>query len=355
MIISLLSFLVGPIFQSFIKKNEKWVLFLDGYILTTLVGLLFAFLLPELFIQTGWKVFPLAFLGLFLPQFLKTHENHQNKNQFYLNKLSLFFIVLGLSLHDLLEGMALASSHLEGNGFQYFFGFAVVLHRLPIGLFVWLLVRSNLGATFAILSIFSLMLATTLGFFLTNYLSQWSNNSLWSYFQAFIVGTLAHIVYEHPFTGVKFHNGNIQQIASNWFSGLGGLLGIVSIFVLLNMDGFVHIEIAETYKIILSSVLQTALVSAPFLLIGYIFIGLLEVFLPSSSISLRYVLQRTAPWFLVGIFTFSLIKLFLSEKSNIQVFKNFINYISLFALSFVYLYFFTSNGPRKFFREMFPK
>ena len=288
LLVSLGSFLFGPLFQIVARNSRRGTSLLDGYIFVTVPAILLLFLLPELYAKNGWQVFLFALAGLLLPKLQKSHGKTEDEN---FSNLTLFFIVVGLSFHALLEGMTLSASNTNGQQYQISFGLALVLHHLPVSIFFWWLIRSSLGFVWGGLAILSLMVATITGFFLTDFLSVWISGNGWSFFQAFVVGSLAHVIIDHPLKAEHaqdvHHNHEHhthQHNNSHWFSGIGGSLGILTIFLLLTVESLPDIKIVDPYKAVFYSFYEIALISAPALLMGYILAGFLEVFLPASSI-----------------------------------------------------------------------
>jgi uncharacterized protein len=283
---SLFSFLFGPLFQIVARNSRRGTSLLDGYIFVTVPGILSLFLLPELYIKNGWAVFLFALAGLLLPKFQKKHGKTDSNSEF--SNLTLFFIVFGLSFHALLEGISLSASNSNGQQYRISFGLALVLHHLPVSIFLWWLIRSSLGFVWGSLAILSLVVTTSLGFFLADTLSTWTSGDGWGFFQAFVVGSLAHIIIDHPLKDAHIHKEHEHHVhehhSNHWFSGVGGGLGLLTIFLLLTVESLPEIRIAAPYQAIVHSFYNLALISAPALLLGYTLAGFLEVFLPNSSI-----------------------------------------------------------------------
>ena len=105
----------------------------------------------------------------------------------YADNISIVAGISGLALHALLEGAALAP---EGAGLQI----AVILHRVPIGLVIWWMVRPRHGRRGAALGIGALAAATALGYFLgEQVLSEFEAGA--TLYQAYVGGSLMHVVF----------------------------------------------------------------------------------------------------------------------------------------------------------------
>lgn len=98
----------------------------------------------------------------------------------------------GLALHALLEGAAFAPA---AGGVDDAFALAVILHRIPLGLVIWWLIRPRFGQGAAALGVASLVFATLGGFGLGSELLSGAHGSGAELYQMFVSGSLMHVVY----------------------------------------------------------------------------------------------------------------------------------------------------------------
>lgn len=104
-------------------------------------------------------------------------------------------IVVGLSglvLHALLEGAAFAP---DPSAVETPFALAVVLHRIPVGLVVWWLLRPRHGLGLAATGVAAVILATLGGFALGAELPAGDHPVGIALYQAFVSGSLLHVVF----------------------------------------------------------------------------------------------------------------------------------------------------------------
>ena len=133
--------------------------------------------------------------GLLIPALA---ERASHRLEPHTDNLTLFVGLSGLVLHALLEGAALVPDA----GVSLPFGLAVVLHRIPIGLVIWWLIRPRHGAGLAAAGVGSVVVATVLGYGLGIEVLGDLHGAKAELYQAFVSGLLVHVV---------FHQGRHDQ------------------------------------------------------------------------------------------------------------------------------------------------
>jgi zinc transporter ZupT len=104
-------------------------------------------------------------------------------------------LVVGLSgvvLHAVLEGGAFAAAT---EGPEAPFALAVTLHRIPVGLVIWWLIRPRFGIGWAVAGVGSMVVGTLGGYALGAELLSGLEASGIHLYQAFVSGSLVHVVY----------------------------------------------------------------------------------------------------------------------------------------------------------------
>jgi hypothetical protein len=165
----------------------------DQAIVAALVALVVFLLVPETFSALGWPALLLIAGGFLLPGVL---ESGLKKSAHTLHVISILFALAGLALHAMLDGAGLAGSGLHNSGNL---ALAIVLHRLGVGLVVWLIVQPAFGRMTAISVLLMIALATVLGYLLSEKLLPLAGQNSVMLIQALIIGTIVHsLVYrEH--------------------------------------------------------------------------------------------------------------------------------------------------------------
>ena len=108
------------------------------------------------------------------------------------DNLAILVSLSGLALHAILEGAALAP---RTDASDAFFVFAVVLHRLPVGLVIWWLIRPRHGRRAAAIGIGAIVAATLVGALAGSLVSWPVDGAGLGLYQAFVAGSLLHVVF----------------------------------------------------------------------------------------------------------------------------------------------------------------
>ena len=184
--LSILTLLGGPLFYHWLRRGGLVARTFDRFMVIVLVALLAVILVPETFGHLGWVSFILIAAGYALPGLLESAIKRAAR-LFHLAALVLG--VIGLMLHAMLDGAALAvSGSSAGEGLAL----AIVLHRVGVGLIIWLMVAPGYGRFAAWLVLASVALATVLGYELADEVLPLAGDDSVPVFQALIIGMIAH-------------------------------------------------------------------------------------------------------------------------------------------------------------------
>ncbi|GAB4243273.1 MAG: hypothetical protein Kow00109_19060 [Acidobacteriota bacterium] len=270
----------GPLLYALARRRHSALALLDGLIFVTITGLVLLFVLPHAFEQGGWAVLLFAPLGLFGPTALEAVSRHAARRT---HIVTLVLALSGLGLHAMVDGVAIAHGGVEG---EPLLPLAVVLHRFPVALTIWWLLRPNFGRRVPVLVLAAMGAATLGGYWSGLPLAEALSTRVFAWFQAFVGGSLMHVVFHQPHLGEAACGCEPAGPEENWWEGVGALLGIGLIIVLLaELDWRAA---AEGHFPALTGAVRTfvvlALESAPALLIAYLAAGLLHAFLPASSV-----------------------------------------------------------------------
>ena len=162
LLLSVLVLFAGPLLYQWLQHGGAVARALDRVVLVVLVGVVFLLLVPETVDQLGWWALLLIAAGYLVPGILEWLVKSAAVT-FHL--ASLGAALLGLMLHALLDGAGLAGSELMAGSSL---GLAIVLHRLGVGLIVWLLVQPLYGNRGAVLVLLLVAAATVVGYLLSN-------------------------------------------------------------------------------------------------------------------------------------------------------------------------------------------
>lgn len=191
---SLLGLAMGP---PLIALSGRWrwlVTTVDGVVLVAMGGLIAAHILPELFEIAGPWVAVAVLLGLVAPPVL---ERLLGRAARQVHTISLCLALFGLALHATIDGVALATGGHDHGGSESL-RVAVALHRLPVGMTVWWLLRPAFGARVAVGVLLLIAAMTVVGFAAAPALAGALHGPSLALFNAFVAGTLVHVLLHRP-------------------------------------------------------------------------------------------------------------------------------------------------------------
>ena len=185
LILSIAALLLGPAVYIAGRKRRIAKRILDGLILLSIAVIIAVHVVPEALRHGGKLALIVILLGLVFPMLLERLFRKAT------DSAHLFIVALaaaGLLIHAVVDGVAL----LPGNGSSL--AYAVVLHRLPVGMAIWCVVRPNFG-TAAAVGVFVFVIAATLaGYFVGASIIELAETRNIAMLQAFISGSLIHVV-----------------------------------------------------------------------------------------------------------------------------------------------------------------
>ena len=197
LLLSLLALAMGPLVYRMAGGHPRGLSFLDGFNLTAITGLVLLAVVPEAVRLREWAA-PLFALAGFLG--LGVAERFLRSPQGGLHRVAILLGAVVIALHSVTDGAALATSSAlvpsvpGGRSEGHLLPLAVLLHQIPVGMTVWWLLR-RIGLP-VVLVAFALMAAATItGYFAGGALLATLSVREVEWFQAFVGGSLLHVVY----------------------------------------------------------------------------------------------------------------------------------------------------------------
>ncbi len=185
LVLSIAALLLGPAIYAAGRQNRMARRILDGLILVSIAVIIAVHVVPEAVQHGGKLAFVIILIGLAFPLLLERLFRSATETA------HLFIVALaaaGLLIHAVIDGVAL----LPENGTSL--AYAIVLHRLPVGMAIWCVVRPNFGTVTAV-SVFALVIgATVAGYFVGASVLELAETRTVALLQAFISGSLIHVV-----------------------------------------------------------------------------------------------------------------------------------------------------------------
>ena len=281
LLLSLLALLVGPAIYRGARARSA-VAAVDAFALVGVAGLVFVHVLPQSFGLAGWPVVPVALVGAFGPGLLCGTRLFSGRES---RRVALPLALLAIAVHALLDGVAMSSGDGHGHGSDEL-ALAVVLHRIPVGLGIWWLVRPLYGLRTAALLLGGIAVFSVAGFAFGEAILETAPQAAIALIQALLAGSLLHVILRHPPTATG------EEPARRWHlaSALGGLAALA----LIVGQGNLHLHAGEGGHVhgVGEAFVAMALESAPALLLAYVVVGLAHALL----LNLYKVLRRGTPW-----------------------------------------------------------
>lgn len=158
----------------------------DSLIVAVLVVLMAFLLIPESWSQLGYWSIVLILSGYLAPGLL---EQLIKRAAHTFHMVSLLLALAGLALHALLDGAAL--SGVNGLGSNNL-SLAIVLHRLGVGMMLWMMVQPAFGKRVAFSVLGFVSLATVAGYLVSEPLLGLEGDDTMAVIQAVIIGMIGH-------------------------------------------------------------------------------------------------------------------------------------------------------------------
>lgn len=268
---------LGPVVFR-LARRRSWVLDgLDGLVLVS-VGLLVGMhILPDSIAVAGLLAVLAALVGLAAPMVLERLSGQPHDKS---HRIVLWVALAGLLIHAAVDGMALAGGEVHGHAGEHL-AQAVILHRLPVGVALWWLIRPTSGVLVALGVLAAMAVSTALGFFLAGPLTAPLGGTGVALFQALVAGSLLHVVI-HRLSGS--HRGGSWRLAES----AGALLGLALVLFPSLLHGH-HLFLGPYARRLVALLLETA----PALFLGYLLAGLVKELMPQASIT--WMARGSAP------------------------------------------------------------
>jgi len=186
LILSIISLFIGPLLYQWLRHGGFAAKAFDSLIIAVLILLMAFFLIPESWHALGYGSVALILAGYLVPGLL---EKLIKKAAHTLHLVSLLLALAGLALHAMLDGAALNA----GDGLMATnISVAIVLHRLGVGVMIWMMVQPLFGSRLALSVLGFAALATVVGYLLSGKLLALEGDYAMSVIQTLIIGMIVH-------------------------------------------------------------------------------------------------------------------------------------------------------------------
>jgi hypothetical protein len=186
--------LVGPLIYHAFRGSPRLRLLLDILVIGSIGGVVLLEVLPESYRIAGLVVVAFAAVGFLGPTAVEQllHRTHLHRVEKLTHVLTLVAGMTGVLLHAVADGAVLAGG--EGAGGSPVLALAVILHRVPVGLTVWWVLRPVVGVAIPSAVVATVAIGTVIGYVAGPEFSASASPRSLALFQAFVSGTLLHVV-----------------------------------------------------------------------------------------------------------------------------------------------------------------
>jgi len=181
--------IVGALLYRSLHGRRPAARLVDGFVYLAVPVLVAIQVVPDVVSEGAPLLLAVVAAGALVPNLLERASRSLARHT---DDLTIVVTLTGLVVHEALEGAALAPG---GESVDPAFAWAVILHRVPVGLVMWWLVRPRHGIALASAAVASLSLATLAGAFVGYELAGPAHGQAFKLFEAFVAGTLLHVVF----------------------------------------------------------------------------------------------------------------------------------------------------------------
>ena len=276
LLLSLAALAVGPLAYQVARTGGGYLLAaLDGFVYAAIGGLVLIHIVPESIALGGWLAVIGGAIGLLVPSMV---EHRLGRVAGQAHAVALILGLTAIGLHAFLDGLALTAHETASDSHGHMLPMAVILHRLPVGLTVWFLLRPLYGIGAALSCLGLIGVATAVGYASGGTVQALMESEARGVFQALVAGSLLHVVIHrsYPISGVSTDAGR-----QRWQAGLGALAGLALLWSITGHDeiGGLWPGAEEAGRVFVNLALQ----SAPALLLAYVAAGVVYGMLPKAS------------------------------------------------------------------------
>ena len=191
-VLSIVALLAGPLLYLRFRQSRAMLGAIDGFVILSVGGLLSLHVLPTAFEDGGVLTALWLLAGLMLPGLLERGSHKAGAEQTHLVALGL--AVVALVVHTIVDGIAIGNVQAD---IEHALptAIAVVMHRLPVGIAVWVIVRPERGANAAYGVLALIAVGTIIGFVGGQSLLAGLDARAFAWFQAFVAGSVVHVLF----------------------------------------------------------------------------------------------------------------------------------------------------------------
>ncbi len=185
---ALLALWIGPMALMLAGPRLEWVRYARralAYAVVIMVGFV---LVPHSVEKGGWIALTAVAAGALLPTLLERASRGSGRRS---HATTAILVLLGLCAHAFVDGASLSLNRgLEDGGL----GWAVAIHRVPVGLAAWMVARQIVGKPATLAALLAMTAATLAGVIVGPQLLDALADQPIAWFEAAVAGGLLHVL-----------------------------------------------------------------------------------------------------------------------------------------------------------------
>ena len=189
-LLSLLALVAGALACLWLDNNPNTHKTVDGLVMGLMLALLGVVLFADILPETGWRGALLVLAGFSAPYLLE-HGFHRFAREAHL--LTLGVGLVGLMLHAVLDGAGLVPAQQHSSEHASWLAWAIIIHRLPVGMMTWWLLGPQFGWKPAAAALCGMGFFTFVGYTLAGDVLQLDHQQL-GFLEAVVTGSLLHVI-----------------------------------------------------------------------------------------------------------------------------------------------------------------
>jgi zinc transporter ZupT len=182
---------VGPLTFALFERRHWAIRVLDAVVVVAVGGLVIIHIIPETFERAGWIAAAPLVIGLLGPSLVERGLANLERQA---HLLLAILVLLGLGLHAIMDGVVLAVPSVEEGVGRLSLPLAIVLHRIPVSLLIWWLMRPAVGVLGASLALSIEGVGAIVGYAGAQYFVAHVNSPAVAVVQAFVAGSMLHVM-----------------------------------------------------------------------------------------------------------------------------------------------------------------
>ncbi|MBQ1265396.1 MAG: hypothetical protein IIY06_01330, partial [Proteobacteria bacterium] len=227
LIISIVALYFGALIYPFVRKHPAWLSFFDAFVLVSIIGLTLLHLIPHsIEAAGGWALLASAigFGALSSVHLMQPKHAHAHTQRGF--SVVVVLALAGIIIHTLLDGMALDMSS-GANNFSQALGLGVLFHRLPVGIFIAMLLVPRYGMKMTLAALTGMAVSTATGAAISHFAIPHLGLMVLNLLQALIAGMLLHVAFHNISVEGEGHGKKHWAISK----GVGTLVGLGVLFL----------------------------------------------------------------------------------------------------------------------------